>query len=400
MTKISVCMIHNYFIWRGGAERLIFTLADQLKRMQFDIEVYGIAFDQKTCFPELTDGIRVRQTNRVIQSRQLRSLPVVQALGLANLLDKHYDIIHAHNFPANIAALFASRKSGTPFVWQCNEPARIIYDPEEQRNYVWGLTEKTLSNRLIDLGGYFVQKFTSKPYDKLAASRAAAITTLTGFTASWVKKLYHRTAISIPPGVDTRVFHPTQSEKRRSIHLKRDPLVLSVTRLWKAKNLSNALVAFGSVLRKFPNAKFVIAGDGPERGPLTDQARRMGLFPNVRFLRDPPYAQIVRYYRTADLFFLPSVNEPWGLSVLESMASGTPVVVSNEGGFPEFVKHDVTGMLVDPRNPAAQADAIIELLSDPARLKAMGREAANDAAGYTWERMASSYAQLYRAIVS
>ena len=399
MAKTSVCMIHNYFIWRGGAERLIFTLADQLKRMEFDVDVYGIAYDREVCFPELTDDIRVRQTGRVLQSRQLRSLPVIQALGIASLLDKRYDVIHAHNFPANIAALFASRKSGTPFVWQCNEPSRIIYDPEEQRNFVQGLNEKSLPNRLIDLGGYAVQKFTSRPYDKLAATGAAAITSLTGFTASWVKRLYHRTAIAIPPGVDGRLFHPSQSEKRRSIHVKRAPLILSVTRLWKAKNLSSALVAFGMVLRKFPDAKFIIVGDGPERGQLTYQAHQLGLFPNVRFLGDPFYSQIVRCYRTADLFFLPSVKEPWGLSVLESMASGTPVVVSNEGGFPDFVKPNVTGMLVDPRNPAAQSEAIVELLSDPARLKAMGREASKDAATYTWEKMASSYAQLYRSVV-
>jgi glycosyltransferase involved in cell wall biosynthesis len=394
-------MLHNYLIWRGGAERLLFTLSQHLKRLGFEVDVYGIKYDPNECFPELTEGFQVGQAARIYQSRPFRVLPVLQAKGMANLLDSRYDIIHAHNFPANITALFASRKSGVPFIWQCNEPPRIIYDADEQRNFVLTVSEQALPSRILALGGHVLQKFTSKPFDWLAASAGSAITTLSRFTASWIKNLYERDSLIIPPGVDTNIFHPDhRTDDIRSRHrVGNAPFLLSVARLWKAKNLHSALIAFKFVLREIPNARYVIIGNGPERAALINLARELNLFPNVEFLEDPPPSEVPRYYCAADLFVLPAIREPWGLSTLEAMASGTPVIVSNEGGFPDYVKHNVTGMLVDPRSPIEQAKAIVELLSNRARLNEMGKEASKSAGNYTWKKMAGTYAELYRTII-
>jgi glycosyltransferase involved in cell wall biosynthesis len=394
-------MLHNYLIWRGGAERLLFTLSQHLKQLGFDVDVYGIRFDPNECFPELTEGLRIRQSTGVFQSRAFRALPVLQAKGIANLVEARYDIIHAHNFPANIAALFASRKFGVPFIWQCNEPPRIIYDPEEERNFVLSVNELALPGRILALGGHASEKFTSRPWDQLAASAGSAITTLSRFTASWIKNLYRRDALITPPGVDMSIFHPNhRTDDIRSRHrVENAPFLLSATRLWKAKNLSTALTAFKLVLKQIPDARYVIIGNGPERAALINLARGLNLFPNVEFLEDPPPSEVPRYYCAADLFFLPAIKEPFGLSVLEAMASGTPVVASTEGGFPEYVKHNVTGMLVNPRSPIEQAEAIVELLLNPARLKDMGKEASMSAGTYTWRRMAAKYAELYQTIV-
>jgi len=380
---------------------LLFTLSQRLKRLGFDVDVYGIRFDPTECFPELTEGLQIRQSTEVFQSRAFRALPVLQAKGIANLLEARYDIIHAHNFPANIAALFASRKFGMPFVWQCNEPPRIIYEADEQRNFALSVSELALPGKVLALGGHVSERFTSKPYDRLAASAGSAITTLSGFTASWIKELYGRKALIAPPGVDMNVFNPDhRTDDIRSKHKAENaPFILSITRLWKAKNLRSALIAFKLVLKEFPSARYVIVGDGPERAALIDFARELNIFPNVEFLEDPPPSEIPRYYCAADLFMLPSIREPWGLSTLEAMASGTPVIVSNEGGFPEYVNHNVTGMLVDPRSPNEQAQAIVELLSNQGRLSEMGKEASKSAGKYTWEKMAATYADLYQSFI-
>ena len=401
VSKARICMLHNYLIWRGGAERLLFTLSQHLKRLGFDIDICALSYDSEGCFPELAEGFRIRQSTRVFQSRAFRALPVLQAAGIANLLEARYDIIHAHNFPANITALFARRKYGVPFIWQCNEPPRIIYDADEQRNFVLSVSERALPDRILALGGHVSEKFTSRPYDRLAASASSAITTLSRFTASWIKDLYGREALIIPPGVDMNIFHPNhRTDDIRSKHrVEKAPFLLSVTRLWKAKNLRSALIAFKLVLREIPNARYVILGNGPEHAALINFARELNLFPNVEFLEDPPPSEVPRYYCAADLFVLPAIREPWGLSTLEAMASGTPVVVSNEGGFPDYVRHNVTGMLVDPRSPIEQAKAIVELLSNRARLNEMGKEASKTAGKYTWEKMAATYAELYQTLI-
>jgi glycosyltransferase involved in cell wall biosynthesis len=263
------------------------------------------------------------------------------------------------------------------------------------------VSERALPGKILALGGNVSEKFTSIPYDRLAVSSSSAITTLSSFTASWVKDLYRREALIIPPGVDMNVFHPNHRiDDIRSIHrVEKVPFLLSVARLWKAKNLRSALIAFKLVLREIPNARYVIVGNGPERAALINLARGLNLFPHVEFLEDPPPAEVPRYYSAADLFILPALREPWGLSTLEAMASGTPVIVSNEGGFPEFVKHNVSGMLVDPRSPVEQAKAIVELLSNRARLNEMGKEASKSAGKYTWEKMAATYAELYRVLI-
>jgi glycosyltransferase involved in cell wall biosynthesis len=150
----------------------------------------------------------------------------------------------------------------------------------------------------------------------------------------------------------------------------REPVVLTVARLSPQKGLDTLLAA----ARDVPDARFVIVGNGPERPALESQAQALGVSGRVSFLghrRDVP-----DLLHACDLFVLPSLFEGLPLAVLEAMAAAKPVIASRIGGTDEAVVEGVTGLLVPPSDPAALAQAIRTVLSDPAlagRLGAAGR---------------------------
>lgn len=138
------------------------------------------------------------------------------------------------------------------------------------------------------------------------------------------------------------------------------PIALTLARLDRQKGLTYLIRAAVQT----PNVAFVIAGDGPERGALEQEARARGVSDRVRFVgfrRD-----VTALLANADLFVLPSLIEGLPLSVLEAMAACRPVVATAISGTNEVVRHRTTGLLVPPSDPDALAGAIQEILRDQA----------------------------------
>jgi glycosyltransferase involved in cell wall biosynthesis len=150
-----------------------------------------------------------------------------------------------------------------------------------------------------------------------------------------------------------------------------DYVVLTPARLHQQKGHAYLLAAAAQI----PDATFIFAGDGPLRAELEARARDLGVANRCVFLgyrSDVPDLLAV-----ADLLVLPSLFEGLPVSVLEAMAAERPVVATGIGGTDEAVTHELTGLLVPPRDPTALASAIRRIRSDPAlarRLAAAGRE--------------------------
>jgi len=121
----------------------------------------------------------------------------------------------------------------------------------------------------------------------------------------------------------------------------------------------------------------VMVGDGPDRGLAQDEARALGVADRVQFLGR--IESVAPLLSSADLFLLPSENESFGLSALEALACGVPVVASNAGGIPEVIREGVTGALRPVGDVDAMAAAAIDILSDGAAWKRMSVAAATDA---------------------
>ena len=144
------------------------------------------------------------------------------------------------------------------------------------------------------------------------------------------------------------------------------PVVLCAARLHEQKGHRFLIDAIPAV----PNARFVFAGGGPERGALEAQSRALGVAERVLFLG--ARSDVPALLRGCDVFVLPSLYEGLPLAVLEAMASRKPVVATRIGGTDETVVDGKTGFLVPVRDPSALAAAINALLEDPERARAMG----------------------------
>jgi glycosyltransferase involved in cell wall biosynthesis len=394
-------MLNNLCIWRGGAERLVLSLSRELKRLGYDVDVVVLRYDRARCFPELLGETKVTGASRVFRSRVFNVIPPLQALEMALRIPEGYDILHAHNFPTNIAAFLATGLRGsyaaTPYMWQCNEPPRILYEEDEIRGFHREVQQLEVFTRARALLGLWTMHATSKPLDKLAARSASTITTLSRFVAARIKETYGCNASVLNPGVDLLTFHPKVKGDavRRKFGIGNAPLLLTVSRLWPPKNIETALMAFRIILKKLPDAMYVIVGEGPSAQTLEGLACRLGIRHRVKFVCDVEVESLAEFYGACDVFVFPALGEPWGLVVLEAMASGKPVVVANDGGLPEMINNNRDGILARPRDPHSYAEAILRLLNDRSLAEGMGARAAITAKAYTWERMARSYSRIY-----
>ncbi|GAA4241028.1 GDP-mannose-dependent alpha-(1-6)-phosphatidylinositol monomannoside mannosyltransferase [Actinomadura meridiana] len=209
--------------------------------------------------------------------------------------------------------------------------------------------------------------------------------------------------VQLAGAVDPLRFRPglDGGAVRRRHGLGAGPVVLSVSRLVRRKGHDRLLDAWPEIVRRSPNARLVIVGDGPTRRHLADQAARTS--PGTVTLTGPvPAADLPRYYAAADVFVLPCRDdrrglqvEGLGLSVLEASAAGLPVVVGRSGGSPESLVDGRTGVLVDATRPDGLARTLNELLDNPARARRMGNEGRRWVREkWSWDRAAARLASL------
>jgi D-inositol-3-phosphate glycosyltransferase len=217
----------------------------------------------------------------------------------------------------------------------------------------------------------------------------------------------------IPCGVDIEHFTPLEGSTPRA-YADDDadgPMrVMVVGRLVPRKGVDLAITALGILAdRGHRDVELVIVGgsgdaasatEDAEARRLMDAARAAGVADRVRLHGRVSQADMPTVMRTADVVVCAPWYEPFGIVPLEAMASGVPVVASAVGGLTDSVVDGVTGILVPPRDPAAIADALGELLADPARRRALGRAGRDRMEhGYSWATVAARTADAYRAAI-
>jgi glycosyltransferase involved in cell wall biosynthesis len=172
-----------------------------------------------------------------------------------------------------------------------------------------------------------------------------------------------------------------------------------VTRLRPGKGLETLIDAVPAVIARHPAARVAIVGDGPLREELVVRARRVGVEHVLEFLGEHPDPRAV--LNAADVFVLPSLAESFPYVVLEAMSQALPVVASDVGGIAEAVVDGESGLLVEPGDPRALAQATCTLLDDGptrARLGARGRSDVEER--FTRARMISALSAVYEEVLS
>lgn len=205
----------------------------------------------------------------------------------------------------------------------------------------------------------------------------------------------HKTHV-VSEGVDASFRQrPEPSELRRSRERYRldDPFLLYVGVDRPHKNLRRLLRAFGAIAGRVPH-RLLLVGRHVDRLSLRALADGLGLGDRVRWLGYVPHEDLRCLYVLADAFVLCSVAEGFGLGVIEAMASGAPVVVSDRGAASEVAGE--AAIRVDPHSAESIAEGLFAVCTEPLRrdqLRTLGRQRA---AVFTWERAASETSALYR----
>jgi phosphatidyl-myo-inositol alpha-mannosyltransferase len=192
----------------------------------------------------------------------------------------------------------------------------------------------------------------------------------------------------IPNGVDTDFFNTDAGGGPPA----GDPELLFLGRLDPRNGLDTVLDAMPRVLENFPGARLTVAGDGPLRPVYERMARSLGA--RVQFLGrvngDRP-----SHYARADMYLCPTTKASFGITLLEAMACGTPLVVSDITGFRELVDEGPEAVLVPKNDPAAWAATIVGLREDRHRLARMGAAGRRKAETYAWPLIASRVMNVY-----
>jgi phosphatidylinositol alpha-1,6-mannosyltransferase len=197
-------------------------------------------------------------------------------------------------------------------------------------------------------------------------------------------------------GTDPERFVPRDAAPLRArLELGARPVLLTIARLVARKGIDTVLAALARVRDSVPDVAYVVAGDGPDRERLEELARHAGVADCVRFTGPVPDDELPLWYSLGDVFVMPSRSEPpdvegFGIVYLEAAACERPVVAARAGGVPDAVADGVSGLLVEPADPAGLARALSELLRDPARRAGLGRRARERVlSDFTWDRVAA-----------
>lgn len=203
----------------------------------------------------------------------------------------------------------------------------------------------------------------------------------------------------IPNFVDTEIFKPVKNYQLRKKFAPNDEKILiHVSNFRKVKRVQDVVRVFEIVRKKIPS-KLVLVGDGPERGDVENLCRTLKLYDDVIFLGKQE--ALYEILCSADVFILPSQMESFGLSALEAMSCGLPVIATNVGGLPEVILHGETGYLTEVGNVERMASYVIELFEDKNKYEKFSEQARERAVKlFDKNLIVPKYEQFYAKILN
>lgn len=199
-------------------------------------------------------------------------------------------------------------------------------------------------------------------------------------------------------GVDEKRYFPATAEEKAAARKElgfgdNQKLILCIGELLPNKNQSMAIRMMASVVKTYPDALLLLAGNGPEKENLEQVIAQNGLQENVKMLG---YCTCLeKYQKAVDLLVSCSKREGLPLNIVEAMLSANPVVASKNRGHCELIEEGVTGCLVDVNDVETMADRVLSLLNDANKLQQMGSRARSFAENYGFTTVKQELEQIY-----
>lgn len=383
---MNVCMVTpTYFPILGGTEEVIYNLASKLRELGHSAVIVAPQYSTNASpYGKQSEDFEVRfpfsSRRGFVMLTQNRNC--IREVVKADEMFQFDVIHHFHVVPVGIACLLIRRKLGKPLITSLMGADSYSHEP-------------TTFYRL------------TRPLAAVVMNSSDAVTSPSNDLAQRAYKTgCHRKIELIPHGVDPVRFDNGVMRSKAHVFRKRlglrdnETVVLTVSRLVPRKNLQTLIFAAPEILRRNPNVKFVIVGDGPEYPKLLALTHKLGVTRSFKFVGRASAEDIPVYYGIADLFVLTSLYEAFGVVILEAMAASKPVIASNVGPVPEIIQDRATGLLFPPRDSESLAILICRVLEDAQLRIEMGNRAKKFVeAHYAWKHVARLYLDLYEKLL-
>lgn len=174
-------------------------------------------------------------------------------------------------------------------------------------------------------------------------------------------------------------------------------VLLSVGAINTRKGIHTAIDVLNELITNdFKNVILLAVGAGDAR-PLMDQAEQLGISANIRLVSSQK--NVAPYYQASDVFFFPTLYEPFGLVILEAMASGLPVITTSVAGAAELMTPGIDGIVMSPQTtPTDIASEVSTLIKDKQKWLSLSHRSQQSARQWTWDKVANEYAQFYKSL--
>jgi len=325
----------------GGAERFLCDLVRHLDPNRFRAQVFCLY--ERGQFAPTVEAANVPV--HVIGAKR-RVVPANWMQAWRRLGGMHADIVHTH--------LHEATWYGIPTAYLRRVPVRVSHLQSSHWNWPRKL------------------RWLDRAAEAFASTTLVCSATVEEFAHTGLRYPAHKLEV-VPNAIDLDRFRglPDQEGARRSLGLPQDcPILICLASITEEKGQTYLLEAMQAVHAELPEARLLLVGRDRGKADLRALVNEKGLDESVAFLGTREDVPLL--LTASDVSVLPSLREGLPLSLLESAAAGLPAVATSVGGIPEVVEDGVGGILVPPRDPAALAGALLTLLRDSERRRAMG----------------------------
>ena len=350
----------------GGGERVLWEQASRLAMRGHAVHILSRcpAGGAATTIDRQGVGIQHFPADRRSLLRFLLSSILQARRAVTRLIaEAGWEILHLYQPFSGYGALHARRAKGLPSLYTFLSPAPLEYISRR------GMTE----HHRTGLAGRAVQLMLWR-IERACLLRATRIHVLSDFSATQLRELYRIPSgriVKVPGGADIQRFQPAPDRHavRKDLGLPTgSPVLLTVRNLEARMGLDTLIRAMATLSQHSPGVVLLIGGAGSLRGALESLSASLGLQENVRFLGYIPEADLPRYYQAADLFVLPTRElEGFGLTTVEALACGTPVLGTAVGATPEILLALDASLVLRESPPEAMAEGIRRLLDATGR---------------------------------
>jgi len=362
----------------GGLSRHVVGLSTHLSEQGHEVHVLTAGKNNLPSYEEMNGIIvhRVRPVNEFDDHflSWIAGLNLAMAFKAEQLAEEiDYDLIHAHDWLVGAAAISLKELLGVPLL-------TTIHATEHGRNNgIYTEMQQFIHEKEQQLMIESDQIFVCSEFMKDELNQV--------FTSK------NKNIVVIPNGIEPLIVNKKVSQLFPELTDKK--FIFSIGRIVEEKGFETIIEAAAIAKEKKLNFTFVIAGKGPMLTDYHNQVKVRGLEGYVSFVGYVTDDQRNALIEGCELAVIPSLYEPFGIVVLESMVLGKPTVVSNTGGMKGIIKHLQTGMLMVPGNPRSLLEQIDFLINQPDKAKEIGSRGKQIVESlYGWNRIAAETSRI------